>query len=352
MAPIFTTGFGFLPPNPPGSAVTPPPPGPALKRTRYGVAVINTPSSTGEGPTWTEVKGSLSTNAGLGGKVKARRIYATPGQPFTTLQGDILDAATVGAVAVASVKLNTQVQFNQLHNDMAAFSAAHPGLTWVLACNHEPRTEYTPSTFIPNQLSFLSATAGIDACVPAIIWNGYFWSGITASRQSMIREGDFPAWAPSNLLQALNAQQGIAMMDAYPGARQAMPGNNPPTQATSGENAGARIRNFAKWCAGKPFATNSGPVPGAPTVMPRLGCGEIGDWDLAMMRDTMAAIRECLDLAVFWDHRSFASALENTSPPLNNGNGGNPNSAAWKSAYLAEYDRVQALGGPPPIQSM
>lgn len=360
---LTTTGFtrlGFgaadtTPPPPP-----PPPPPPTAKRIRLGVAAQATDSPDGDGPAFDSTLGAISTNAGLGaGNVLAFRKYLQePIDPATgLLKPDRVTNATsiinqmfgLGGIAVVSGRWTTQAHFNQVRADLLTMDSTRP---FILIAHHEPVTNArftSPAPWVAIQMMLTAATAGIPYVVPAFCYNGFWFSGGAANRVNMVKQGGFAAWAPATMLQAFQDQRGFAMMDAYDGGAPAKPGNTPPTPAKVGESPGVRIRNFYNWTQGLPFTDNKGTVAGASVVIDKIGCGEIGTFDKAHMLDTFAAAAECLDIGTWWNHRGDASALENVSPPMVNGNGGNPDSAAYKAEYIRQANIVKAAGGPRPI---
>lgn len=360
--PAGSTGFAFLgAPPPPTVVVDPPPVDPpptGLKLTRWGFTAGF--GGKGDGPTWVDTKGPLTTSAGLAGHIKVKRLYTqyssptaeTPGDPcdrFTTAYDDIIELAGMGGVVIVSGRWTTDAQFTQLRTDIQAFVALHPDMPFIIVTHHEPKTNAAfpnPGPWVVCQMKLQTATAGIPNAVPAVIYNGYFWSGGASNRVSMLSSGGFPAWAPAAMLNGLNAQNGYMGMDAYPGSSMARPGNVPPSPEKPGEGAGVRIRNFGEFCAGRPFTDNKGIVAGSTVVVPKLLCGEIGSFLEGDMLDAMAAASEVLDVASWWNHRVDGAGLENVSPPVANGNGGNPNSAKWKAEYLRQEMRVAAAGGP------
>lgn len=358
-----STGFAFLGSPPPTTVIIPdPPPDTGLKRTRFGFAAGYAGAYGGDGPSWTMTKQPLTTSAGLAGKIKVKRLYLQwtsktaeqPGDPcdrFTAAYDDIIELAAMGGVIMVSGRWTTPAQFAQLRTDILAFVAAHPGMPFIVMAHHEPKTNAlfpNPGPWITVQMLLLDATAGIPNAVPAVCYNGYFWSGGANNRRAMLSEGGFPAWAPTSMLNGINAQNGFVLMDAYPGSTMARPGNTPPTPEKSGEGSAVRIRNFYEWANGRPFSDSSpaGSVAGSAVVCPKIGCGEIGAFLPGDMLEAFAAAHECLDVASWWNHRGDGAGLEVTSPPFTNGNGGNPNSAQWKAEYERRHDLVAAAGGP------
>lgn len=338
----------------------PPPPPPTTKLVRLGVAAQATNTSDGDGPAFSDVLGAISTNSGLGaGNVLAFRKYLQ--EPLVggvivpdriTNGNSIINqmaALPNGGIAVISGRWTSAAHFAQLRTDLLGMDPSKP---FIIIAHHEPVTNQrftTPGPWVAIQNMLTTATRGLAYAVPAFCLNGFWFSGGAANRVNMVNSGGFPAWLPASMLQPFQDQKGYAMMDAYDGGAPAKPGNTPPTGPKVGESPGDRIRNFSDWTQGIPFTDNKGTVAGSPVVFTKIGCGEIGTFDPTHMLDTFAAAAERLDVGCWWDHRGDCSALENTSPPLVNGNGGNAQSAKYKAEYIRQANIVNAAGGPPLI---
>lgn len=326
-----------------------------LKRTRYGIASAANEID-GDGPSYPNAILSSATNEGLNkANVLVFRKYLQPGERITAAVPIINDMALNGGICMVSGKWDTLADFTQMHTDLGTMD---PTKAFINITQHEPvknvlsdGTIMTPSKYDAIQNMFLDACQGYAFVKPSPLFNGYWFSGSARNRRALLASGGFIAWMPDATANRFVTAGGYLLWDSYPGGSPAKPGNVPPALEKPGEGPAIRIRNGALWAAGLAFTDNSsvGTVPGSTVVWPKRGCGEVSAYLLQDMLDAFDAGDKYLDILSWWNHRIEKAGLENFSPPLPNGNGGNPDSARWKARYQQSVARVQAAGGPPAI---